>query len=120
MDWQDSLNKYGLIPDDNSLPEIRKILAQETELERAGKERGDDLALICCVQLFSRGFLEDVLLIWETKSSGFDLRCYLDVELLCGAGLEKTKQFLSSQTSQEAVSALEWIINCEQSGQFED
>jgi hypothetical protein len=116
----ESLRRYGLIPDDESLSDIRKMLAEEAANERAGRPREEDLALLCCVQLFSRGLLEDVLRIWEAKNSGMDLACYLDVEFLCGAGLEVTKQFLSEQRSQEAAEALARIRECEKSGQFKE
>jgi hypothetical protein len=120
MTFDESLERYGLIPSDESLPAIRIMLAEEAANERAGKPREEDLALLCCVQLFSRGFLEDVLRIWEAKRSGMDLGCYLDVELLCGAGVTATKSFLAEQPSQEAVEAFAYIKQCEEQGQFED
>ena len=94
------------------------MLADEAENERNGDPREDNLAILCCVQLFSRGQLEDVLHIWAAKRSGFDLGCNLDVQFLCGAGLEETKRFLTVQTSQEAAQALEYIRGCEATGDF--
>lgn len=120
MNIEQSLSLFGLVPEDKSLPEIRTMLEKEAELERTGQQREDDLALLCCVQLFSRGNLEDVLRIWGAKRSGFDLGCYLDVQFLCGAGLEKTKTFLISQQSKEATEAFEYLMKCEQSGDFEE
>ncbi|MBD2092278.1 hypothetical protein H6F67_20730 [Microcoleus sp. FACHB-1515] len=121
MNWQESIQRYGLHPADDVLPEIRRTLACEIELERSqAGDREDDLALLCCVQLFSRGRLEDVLLIWEAKQSGFDLACAIDVQLLCGAGLERTKEFLQNQRSPEATSALNYILNSEAAGDFVD
>jgi hypothetical protein len=120
MTVDESLNLHGFVPGDESLPTIRKILANETANERAGSPREDDLALLCCVQLFSRGLLQDVLLIWEAKCSGMDLGCYLDVEFLCGAGLDETKHFLEEQPSQEAAEALAYINECQMVGQFDD
>lgn len=117
MIWQD-MARYGLPPADDALPAIRQVLAQEAELERTGGDREDDLALFCCVQLFSRGLLEDILRIWQAKQSGFDLACSIDVQLLCGAGLERTKEFLLSDRSPEANSALQSILNCEAAGDF--
>jgi hypothetical protein len=58
--------------------------------------------------------------IWEAKRSGFDLGCYIDVQLLCGAGLDETKHFLANQSSAEAGAALTYILECEQSGSFND
>lgn len=78
MDTKDCLQQFGLVPRDEDLPMIREMLAQEADLERKGQggEREEDLALLCSVQLFSRGHLEDVLRIWDAKSSGFDLFSY--------------------------------------------
>jgi len=113
---------YGLPPDEANLNEIRQILTRETQLERLGNGnlREDDLAFLCCAQLFSKGHLEDVMLIWHAKTSGFDLGTYLDVQLLCGPGLEKTKQFLAEHNSDEAKLALNYIQECERSGDFDD
>lgn len=122
MTIEESLTRYGLVPADESLPAIRQMLAHEAELERQGNggDREEDLALFCCVQLFSRGFLEDVLLIWEAKQSGFDLACSLDGEFLLGAGLDKTKSYLLSNPSPEAASALEFIREKEECGDLEN
>lgn len=120
MNIEESLKTYGLIPKNESLPIIRQMLSHEAELERLGDDREDDLALLCCVQLFSRGFLEDILLIWQAKNAGFDLFCYLDVQFLCGSGLEKTKQYLSSHSSEVAANALKYIMECEKTGDFDD
>ncbi len=120
MTADDSLQRFGLVPTDQHLPEIRAILAAEAKAEREGRDREDDLALLCCVQLFSRGLTEDVLRIWDAKSSGFDLGCAIDVQLLCGPGLTPTKEFLSNDTSSSARAALSTIVLCESSGDFEE
>jgi hypothetical protein len=118
MDVDESLKLFGMTPSEEQLPRIREMLEQEADKERHGRERTEDLALLCCVQLFSRGQLEDVLRIWAAKRSGFDLASYLEVQLLCGAGLEETKQFLSRQTDPEAGKALTYLTKCEQAGDF--
>jgi len=121
MDVDQSIRDFGLVPSDDALPRIRAFLAGEAELERTGRgsARTEDLALLCCVQLFSRGLLEDVLRIWDAKQSGFDLSCYLGVQLLCGAGLAETKAFLGGQTRSGAAEALAHIVSCETSGDFD-
>ncbi|HVF10005.1 MAG TPA: hypothetical protein VNA16_04335 [Abditibacteriaceae bacterium] len=121
MTYQESIERYGLVPTDESLPAIRQLLAHEAELERSGygEERKAELALLCCVQLFSRGIPEDALLIWEAKQSGFDLGLYLDIQHLCGNGLQQTKEFLRTHPSPEAASALEELLDCEAHGEFE-
>lgn len=120
MDVDLSLAEFGLVPADDALPKVRVLLASEAEVERTGGERVEDLALLCCVQLFSRGLLEDVLRIWDAKQSGFDLSIALDVQLLCGAGLAETKSFLASHDDPRAASALAYISKCERAGDFRD
>lgn len=119
MNVGESLRRFGLVPTDEALPEIRRLLAQEAAAERSGKGREEDLALLCCVQLFSRGLLEDVLRIWDAKSAGFDLGSYLDIQFLCGAGLDETKRFLRSSATPAATAALRRIEECEDAGDFD-
>lgn len=119
MNVEESLHCFGLVPPDEALPKIRALLAREAEAERLGEAREDDLALLCCVQLFARGLVEDVLRIWSAKSAGMDLGAYLDVQLLCGAGLETTKSFLASRSGPDAASALHYLVKCERAGDFE-
>jgi hypothetical protein len=119
MNVEESLQRFGLVPPDEALPEIRALLAGEAEAERRGEGREEDLALLCCVQLFARGLLEDVLRIWNAKSAGMDLGAYLDVQLLCGAGLETTRKFLASQPGAVAAAALRRLVECERAGDFD-
>jgi hypothetical protein len=119
MNVEESLLRYGLVPPDAALPKIPALLAQEAEAERLGEGREEDLALLCCVQLFARGLLDDVLRIWNAKSAGMDLGASLDVQLLCGAGLETTKAFLASQSRADAVLAVHYLVGCERAGDFE-
>lgn len=120
MTAEESLRRFGLVPNDASLPEIRELLARETEAERNGTPRAEDLAFLCSIQLFSRGLLEDVLRIWDAKVSGMDLGASIDIQLLCGPGLAETKAFLSGQATKEAAGALLCIQKCEAAGDFED
>lgn len=73
----------------------------------------------CCICLFKHGNLDDALLIWGAKESCFDAHCSIDVQFLCGQGLEKTKQYLTGLESPEAKEALEYLIECEATGDFE-
>jgi hypothetical protein len=116
---KDSLARYGLVPADRSLAGIRALLFEESMREMTGAVRADDLALLCCVQLFSRAPLEDVPRIWDAKESGFDLACSLDVEFLVGAGLQETKKYLASLRGPAASKALAYINETQGAGQFE-
>jgi hypothetical protein len=118
MNVEESLRRFGLVPPDEALPVIRALLAEEADAERTGRPREDDLALLCCVQLFSRGLLEDVLRIWEAKRSGMDLGTYLDGQFLCGAGIEETKRYLAAQPGRAPAEALEYLEGCQRSGMF--
>ena len=119
MNVEESLARFGLVPADEDLPQIREILAREAEAERTGTGRQDDLARLCCVQLFSRGMVEDILRIWDAKMSGFDMGSVVDVQFLCGAGLDATKRFLASQRDERAREALHYISECEEAGDFD-
>ena len=69
----------------------------------------EEMLRTLCIQLFSLGVAEDSLLIWDAKQSSFDAGCGLDVQFLCGAGLEATKEFLSGSASTPAFSNC-WLI----------
>lgn len=121
MDANTSLKTFGLVPDRDAIDEIRSLLAREAKAEREGhgRERVEDLALLCCIQLFSRGNLADSLLICDAKSSGMDLGSSLDVQFLCGGGLNETKEFLTTHPSKAASEALRYIKECEAMGDFD-
>lgn len=73
-----------------------------------------------CSQLFSPRIAEDALLIWDAKQSSFDAGCGLDVQLLCGAGLATTKEYLARSGAPSASAVLEYLTECEQSSDFAD
>jgi len=83
-------------------------------------EEEHDVELLRClvVQLFSIGNVEDSILIWQVKSSNFDLGCGLDVQFLCGAGVEQTRKYLESAEPAMATKALAYLESCIQSGDF--
>jgi len=87
--------------------------------ERRHQGDGDtELMKLCCVQLFNGGFLTDALLIWHAKESSWDAHCSIDVQLLCGAGLEETAAYLTADGTPPAAVALEYLRQCEASGDF--
>ncbi|SDM40931.1 hypothetical protein SAMN05421874_1791 [Nonomuraea maritima] len=89
-------------------------------LERRAQGEGDtELMKLCCVQLFNAGDLDDVLTIWDAKRSSWDADSSIDVQLLCGAGLEETKAYLTATNSPAALAVLDCLLLCERAGDFE-
>lgn len=120
MNTLNRLLSYGIPPSTDELEDIRRVLDTEIANEEAGRPREEDVAYLCCCQLFAKAEPTDVLLIWKAKSSSFDLGCMIDVQLLCGIGLEETKQYLSNLGSEEAQAAKAYIEECEKTGDFDD
>jgi hypothetical protein len=119
MTVEESLKTFGIQVSKNNLDEIRALLIRETALETLGQGDGDtELMKLCAVQLFGAGCLEDVLPIWEAKRASMDAFCALDVQFLCGAGLAETKAFLATSNDPQAASALTYLQECEESGDF--
>ncbi|CAM5659419.1 putative protein OS=Streptomyces aurantiogriseus OX=66870 GN=GCM10010251_49840 PE=4 SV=1 [Streptomyces aurantiogriseus] len=121
MDEDESLHRFSLHPTGADLDEVRGLLAAQTRLEKGAQGDGDtELMKLCCVQLFNAAVLEDVLLIWKAKSASMDADSSIDIQLLCGSGLARTKAFLSNQRLPEAEAALQRLLRCEAGGDFED
>ena len=119
MTVSESLQQFGLPPSDEALPRIRELLAAEAEAERCGRPRVEDLALLCCVQLFSRAQPQDILRIWDAKCAGMALGEYLDAELLCGDGLDAAKGFLAASSEPASAAALGYLVAREKVGHFD-
>lgn len=119
MTSSEALQKFGLPASPQYHDEIRRLLADEIELEKRG-ESGEEMLRTLCVQLFSLGAVEDALLIWEAKRSSFDAGCGLDIQFLCGAGLPATKAFLARSDTRSAAAALEYLTACQKGGDFDD
>ena len=118
MTEDESLARFGFIPDSADLPAIREMLDAQVV---AAEDEEDDSGLmkLCCIQLFAAGDVSDSMLIWSAKRSSFDNGINIDIQLLCGAGLARTKEHLSNVDSEDAANALEYIAECEASGDFE-
>jgi hypothetical protein len=102
--------RFGLSPDPSVVPEIRRLIAEETA--REGRGEGNTLVLrLHALQLFNCGVLADVLLIWRAKRASFDASCAIEVELLCGRGLDATRQYLRSLQGLEAAQVLAVLIS---------
>ncbi|MGW5639678.1 hypothetical protein [Streptomyces sp. NPDC003832] len=121
MDEDQWVREYGLRPVGAALDEVRSKLTEQIRLERRAQGDGDTLLMkLCCVQLFNAGGQDDVLLIWQAKTASFDADCSIDIQLLCGGGLDASKAYLSSRPLPEAEAALSRLLHCERSGDFED
>jgi hypothetical protein len=120
VDEEMSLRRYGLRPSEGQLDDVRQVLRDQTVLERRRQGDGDtELMKLCCVQLFNAGILDDVLRIWAAKESSWDTHSSIDVQLLCGAGLDETKQYLAAQDSESAAAALAYLLQSEAAGDFD-
>ncbi|MFB6633787.1 hypothetical protein ACFCWY_28225 [Streptomyces sp. NPDC056362] len=122
MDDEDAwLARHGLWPDERGLDEVRALLAEQIRLERESQGHGDTILMkLCCVQLFLAARPDDVLLIWSAKTASWDADCSLDMELLCAAGLEETKAYLSGHPAEESQAALKRLLHYEAAGQFDE
>lgn len=111
MDRSDEvLSLYSIEPDISKVEEIRELLINEI----ANKSSEDHEYLkTLCIQLFSIGEVQDTLLIWRAKNKDFDAGCYIDVQLLCGAGLDKTINYLKGIGNFEAKKELSYIEECQ-------
>lgn len=118
MTEDEALTRFGLAPQTSDIPAVRDILASQIT---AAENEEDDSGLIklCGIQLFANGDVTDSILIWAAKRSSFDNGINIDVQLLCGAGLERTKDHLRGLASQDAVDALQYVTECEACGDFE-
>ena len=96
---------------------LKKFGLEQIEREHNG-ESGEEMLRTLCLQLFSLGDAEDAPLIWEAKQSSFDAGCGLDVQVLCGAGLEATKRSLAKSGVLSAAAILNFLIECERAGDF--
>ena len=92
MDENELLARFGLVPVAADLPEIRRLI--QSLIADDERESSEPLKTLC-IQLFSAGIPSDSLLIYKAKMSEFDAACYIDIQLVCGAGLEATKAFLA-------------------------
>lgn len=117
MDEDESVRRYGLQPSAADLDDIRGILRVQTRLDQ--DDQDTELMKLCCVQLFNAGKLDDVLTIWHAKESSWDAHCSIDVQLLCGAGLDATRKHLMIEGSEDAAAALCYLLDCQAAGDFD-
>ena len=103
MDENDLLARFGVTPVTADLAEIRRLT--QSAIADRNRDSNEPLKLLC-IQLFSAGIPSDALLIYKAKMSSFDAACYIDIQLVCGAGFEVTKAFLRESSDPEAKALL--------------
>lgn len=119
MTTDDALRRFGLPANASYLEEIRDDF--ENAVERVSRGETDpDLLRCLSMQLFSIGKVEDSLRIWRMKTMDFDLMCGMDVQFLCGAGINATRDFLNACTDDISNDALRYLDECIAGGDFED
>ncbi|NQX64748.1 hypothetical protein HQN90_01285 [Paenibacillus alba] len=109
------LHLYGLVPKLSKLADIRTLLVNELNNQEF---EDNEYIKTLCIQLFIIGQVEDSILIWKAKKKNFDTFCYIDVQLLCGAGLEQTKMYLGDANIFDALDALAYLKKAELAKDF--
>ena len=117
MTYDEALQKFGLPALPQHREEIRQLLLEEIELARKSEDREEMLRTLT-LELFSIGMVEDSVLIWKAKQSSFDASFTVDIQSICGAGLAETKEYLAQSTDPSAPEALDYLTECEQTGDF--
>ncbi|TDL67737.1 hypothetical protein E2R58_00510 [Paenibacillus amylolyticus] len=110
MNEEELLELYGLDPDEVNWEAIRQLLHQE--IENQNLEDNEVLKLLC-IMLFCIGNVEDTQLIWRAKRKNQDTGSYIDVQLLCGAGYERTLFYLENMDGGQAHEELLYLKQCE-------
>ena len=119
MKIADAIARFTIRPDIRDLPVIREQLANLTAAEKNRQGNADtDLMRLYTVQLFSAGDSADIELIWKAKTASMDADASIDVQLLCGCGLEASRSYLSKTPFFGASAALIRIQECEAAGDF--
>jgi len=85
-----------------------------------GSEVSGDSLMLACYLLGKHGQIEDCMKIWETKTIDFDTYCYIDIQLLPFAGVQKTIDYLKTQTTDDAKRALEYVIASSKANDFKN
>ena len=80
---------------------------------------GDSIMLGCYLLGLHKN-VEDSLRIWNAKTTDFDTFSYVDIQLIPFVGLDLTINYLRSLKSKEAEDALKYIIECKESGDFDE
>ncbi len=96
---------------------VRYLLGQEIIAHGEAWSVSSSIVL-CAGLLFELRHAEDALLIWKAKQVSFDTHCGIPVELLVGAGVDKTLGYWRTQTSSEAKDLYEFLKEAAYAGEF--
>ncbi|MBX7184073.1 MAG: hypothetical protein K1Y01_02915 [Vicinamibacteria bacterium] len=100
------LARFGAHPAPESRPAVRALLDELTASESGCQGDASTEAMrLCCIHLFAAGEPADGLVVGRAKTAGMDADASIDVQLLCGAGVEATRAFLRAEASGEAPAA---------------
>jgi hypothetical protein len=110
MNEEKVLELFGLDPDTKHRQQIRELLQQVIENQEAVDH---EYLKTLCIMLFCIGNVEDTVLIWQAKRKNQDTGSYIDVQLLCGAGYEKTVTYLEQMDGDQAREQLNYLRQCE-------
>ncbi|MBM0229699.1 MULTISPECIES: hypothetical protein [Micromonospora] len=120
-DADQHLAAYGLRVAAGQVPIVRDVLMRETQREAetyagTGTVPGNtQLMRICAVQLWHVGAVEDALVVHRARGTSMDATGAIDAELMLGAGVAKTKDYLATVCTEEAREILEVIAWVEES-----
>jgi hypothetical protein len=99
---------YGLRVAAGDLPAVRDLLIRETRHEAdtyagVGRVPGNtELMRICAAQLWHGGAPEDALLVHRARRTSMDATGAVDRYLMLGAGVARTRAFLTALGTDEA------------------
>ncbi|MCU4743425.1 hypothetical protein [Natronoglomus mannanivorans] len=114
---------FGLPPNPETVPAIRQALRVELErTELGGSADTVDWPSIrfYCVALFAHGDPVDAPLVWRARDAAPAVAGGIDVELLCGGGLERTLAALRADGSVATDGALESLSRAVAESVFDD
>ena len=109
------LATHGLRVDADRLPMVRETLIRETRHEadtyagRGTVPGNTALMRICAAQLWHAGAVEDALLVHRARRTSMDAAGTVDGQLMLGAGVARTKEYLAALGTAEAREILDDI-----------
>ncbi|MET7866496.1 hypothetical protein [Micromonospora taraxaci] len=126
-DADEYLAAHGLRVDAGRVPVVRDILIRETRHEAdfyagTGTVPGNtQLMRICAVQLWHAGAVEDALLVSRARGTSMDATGAIDAELMLGAGVARTQEYVGALHTDEAREILDeiaWVRESYDAGRY--